>query len=174
MTLAVRRGRRRKEHVYRYRQRLMAQFVPTCHSASFSSSVRVTPLIKRYVKHLRYSSHIYLCTTPAIMFSKNLVMPLFSSFPPLSQIYITNTHTHTHSDIFLLSVFSSHRCITCAYQYCLSARFSCSSAWMHSYQIKLALTDSDLPAPPQQTPPRTRTPGVPSRFTSTSPLLSFF
>lgn len=147
----------------------MDQFVPTCHSSSSSSSVRAMHLINRFVKQLRHTLHICLRMTPAIMFSKNLVMPLFSSFPPLSQIYIPHTHTHTRPDISTLSVFSTHRCITCAYQCCLSAWFSRSSAWMHSYQIKLALTDSDLPAPPQQIPPHTRIPGVLSLFTSTSP-----
>lgn len=94
--------------------------------------------------------------TPAVMFSKHPMMPLFSVLPPLSQIiYIPHTSIY-----FPLSVFSSHRCIICAYHCCFSAWVSSSSAWMNSDQIKLALTDSDLPAPPLYIPPHTRNPRV--------------
>lgn len=37
----------------------------------------------------------------------------------------------------------------CADQCCFPARLSCSSAWMHSHQIKPALAASDLLAPPR-------------------------
>lgn len=125
----------------------------------FPSHTKLCTLINRFVELLRYTFHIFLCMTPAVMFSKHPVMPLFFGSSPLSQIiYIP----HTPSIYFPRSVFSSHWCIICAHQCCFSAWFSSSSAWMHSYQIKLALTDSDLPAPPQHIPPHTRIPGVPS------------
>lgn len=72
-----------------------------------------------------------------------------------------------------LSVFSSHQCIICADQCCFSAWFSHSSAWMHSYQIKPALTDSDLPAAPQhiyRPTPGSQGPPLPSP----APLLQSF
>lgn len=101
--------------------------------------------------------------------------PHDASFPCLPSSVTNHLHS-THASIYFpLSVFSSHRCIICAYHCCFSAWFSSSSAWMNSYQIKLALADSDLPTPPLHAPPHTRIPRVHPSLSSPTPLLlSFF
>lgn len=74
-------------------------------------------------------------------------------------------HQPTHPPHPRVHTSASLRCRICADQCCFPARLSCSTAWMHSHQIKSALAASDLLAPPRHTP------GGPSAFTGN---LSFY
>ena len=115
--------------------------------------------------------------TPAVICS-----PRFASFLHLSSPSHKSSTFHTHVHIFspVCLLLSSHRRIICADHCCFSAWISSSSAWMNSYQIKLALADSDLPAPPLHIPPHTGIPRArntpPHLLADTSPsiLLSVF
>lgn len=107
-----------------------------------------------FVKQRWCTSHIHLCMTPAVMFSKHPVMPPFFPFlpPPSRIICIPLTRPYIFPPVCLLLSPVYNLCDHC----CFSAWFSSSSAWMNSYPIKLALTGSDLPSP---SPRHTPTPG---------------
>lgn len=61
----------------------------------FSLSCHNILKMSRFVKQLGCTLHNYLCMTPAVVFSKHPMMPLFSIFPSVSQIiYIPHTRPY--------------------------------------------------------------------------------
>lgn len=108
-----------------------------------------SPLASHTVlKRASWLSHIYVCTTPADMFSK---YPMKHLLLPLCHQSSTFRTRPRSSLCLCLSLV-----LICADRWCFSAWRASSSAWMNSDQIKLALTDSDLPGPPLISPPPTR------------------
>lgn len=90
---------------------------------------------------LNYNTHFVSC----LQHIHGAFLKIFVCSPSPVVNHLNSKHTSIYSPP---SVSSSHRCIICADHYCFSARLSSSSTWMSSYQIKKALTDSDLLAPP--------------------------
>lgn len=100
----------------------------------------------------------------------------FLRLPSSVTNHLFRSHVHIFSPVCLLLSPVYNLCDHC----CFSAWFSSSSAWMNSDQIKLALTDSDLPSPSPAYTTHTRIPRVhtllSSLFANTSPsirLLTF-
>ena len=112
---------------------------------------RAAHLTPRFVKKAEiYTLHTLPAHDSSCHVFQSTPWCLFFSVSPSP---VTN-HLHSkHTPIYSpQSVFSSHRCIICAYHYCFSTWFSSSSARMNSYQIKL--TPTSLPPSACTTPHR--------------------